>query len=656
MVLPRRIVPQIAFVWFWCIQSAFVYADSYLNCRLLLVSFNQPLKEKVDNLALLHRNYINADSNQKEVMRIEYIKVLDRALDDLLIAAPDLAAKHQIGPEVFFDARLRDPRSPLNFDELVILSSDPVLRFIYKNLLKLQETNDKVQNSRVIALTAQAYTLLKTLTRKMNFMHSDDLATFKETSDLPVTAQPASILRKALSASTDTAGVIVKQVARIISPLPPNVHGKVERLFLGASLAHKQLITPELGLKQLSPEDAEFLIEHNLVDAFERRGKFLVEHPKLRLLRLSEKNLGQTAQWLSYSAALILLFSSDDEDTVTLPELGRELEQSERKIGPKPDEIQLLNTLSPLPHLAIRIGDQVYSYGIDQMKVWPVMEYLSLDPIARRAAKKNSGKSSDSGNLFDIIHPASIQATTIKLGANDVKKLQAYLEAQNNKIYLNKTGVNDCATMVIRALKQNTKLDDPFLRLIDSSPSQITMSLAALKAMGDNRITKIQTILQTQTDRTDWHKLRNAWENKIESSFFLNPAIFAANQISRYHLDQSYGIDQLQIYTQEDDRYLSKLEEANLDFMGSDVFLALVPVRLKVLSEQKNISSSELFEFKQLTISLLEEKRKELKASLKNSSIDIATKKEISGSIEGLDAFVQKTNKTLMQLESRAVK
>ncbi len=142
----------------------------------------------------------------------------------------------------------------------------------------------------------------------------------------------------------------------------------------------------------------------------------------------------------------------------------------------------------------------------------------------------------DDKTLVSKAHPFSAQIVTLNLSKPEVEKLKKYLENDSEKIYKNKTFVNDCMTMIVRALKANTSLDDSMLRTIDASPSLVMMYFSLLQHT-DSRVGPTYTLVTKPDDKNRFTLLHNAYINKVEGALLLMPSIFTFHQLSRMKFD-----------------------------------------------------------------------------------------------------------------------
>lgn len=244
----------------------------------------------------------------------------------------------------------------------------------------------------------------------------------------------------------------------------------------------------------------------------------------------------------------------------------------------KDNQVQLLIDIVPFPHVAIRVGNIVYSYGQEHMTGSGVYRYIENRKIhdAITRMKKREGikdkvmpaPTTYKAKLFALFDsttdylieksglaklPKSMQIITINLSKENRDNLKRHLVMQTGKRYKNSTFVNDCLTMVLRALEKESDFNFTN-RLWDASPSQTGMLLAMLKAAGDKSIGPIYQIASQEIATPLKHLLRNSYVNLLESYLFIE--FFWMHQPQRAFMDIVYTEDDLQAYDQKVKDYM----------------------------------------------------------------------------------------------------
>lgn len=206
------------------------------------------------------------------------------------------------------------------------------------------------------------------------------------------------------------------------------------------------------------------------------------------------------------------------------------------------DQAQILVRNLPFPHVALRIGNQVFSHNQTHLIVSSVDSYLGLQALARAGA----------GRLAEAeLNPLGIQARStssvvLNLSSETVSEIRDDLMAHVNQAYFNKTYINDCATMVARVLRENG-IWVP-LHVLDASPS-ILLSYFALeynaeRVLNDptpmvDRFEDFEIIGANETVDMGEARRRSFFVHFVESSLMLNAYSFAFN------LEQRIGYDRI---------------------------------------------------------------------------------------------------------------
>jgi hypothetical protein len=307
-------------------------------------------------------------------------------------------------------------------------------------------------------------------------------------------------------------------------------------------------------------EDLEVLRRYGAVDAFEKRRTLLLAYPAwFRSVRMSDRIYRWGVAGLGAVALGVAVLQSalGDEPPTDIEEF---LNAPKNRL--LPNQIQLFNETLPFPHLAVRIGDVVYSYGVTHMTASPVAQYL----------RTHQPKGDGSGGFFQ--RQRSIQVVTLDLAPEEAskmrrhfeglegraydleaiqsdmnpeyRKLRRHLSLQEKKKYENVTLVNDCASMVVQALNRRTSVRVP--TSIDPSPSSVMMYLAAEKALGNPKVKSIRLVKGSRGQNPTLQILRNAYVNAREARLYFHPLYFALAQGHRAILEKVAGPRGLQYF------------------------------------------------------------------------------------------------------------
>jgi hypothetical protein len=351
------------------------------------------------------------------------------------------------------------------------------------------------------------------------------------------------------------------------------------------SPVHLRTFLPERWLERTAPifsklekdpkfvpmgEDLEILRRYGAEAAFEKRSALLAKNPKwFRTLRIADR----TYRWgVAALGAVAIALAVEQSALGDEPPVDIDAFLADPKNRLLPNQIQLLNETIPFPHLAVRIGDVVYSYGVSHMTSQPIGAYL----------RSHQPQGDGSGGFFS--RQRSVQVVTLDLAPDETAKIQRHfrdqdgraydfeaiqsemnpeyrelrrhLSLQEKKKYENVTLVNDCASMVVRALNLQTSMRVP--TAIDPSPSSILMYLGAEKMLGNPRVKSIRLVKGSRDQSPVLQLLRNAYVNAREARLYFHPLSFAVAQGHRTYLEASRGARGLQYF---DSDFLSRERE-----------------------------------------------------------------------------------------------
>jgi hypothetical protein len=355
---------------------------------------------------------------------------------------------------------------------------------------------------------------------------------------------------------TDSAKAILQAYAvptgKALLPFPlPKTLGRGEVY----AIYRKVWKNPEVVLEE---SERAILAARQMTESLEDFRVLLRENPRSVKTRKILETSATAALGVGSAAGIIHFVNQAGEGVVSSRDF---LSDSKHRLGEW--QIQLLNETVPFPHLAVRMGERVYSYGESHMTVTSVVHYLEEQKFAElwrrqnpelageRSGEEKAGSSSRSlsSALLKISEatglsslPRSVQIVTLNLDPEDYKRLRSYLEDQTGKRYHNVTFVNDCATMITRALEKNTTFR--FSRLLDASPSQIVMALSVMKASGDTRVESVRLVAVDQAESGMSQLFRNLYINTMESKIFVTGFLF--NQGWRACIDATMTDDELQ--------------------------------------------------------------------------------------------------------------
>lgn len=372
-------------------------------------------------------------------------------------------------------------------------------------------------------------------------------------------------------------------VVKYLNPAPRGVR----------SLLQRQFRNPNIKFNQLTSLEQRRLNRWGLKEIYERRGEYLLEiNQSWRRFRVGATMLKDFALAASSAMAAITLFNQLEVEDGSIK--GTKVIGIDEYLKKNVDELEvhiLVNQI-PFPHLSMRIGSKVYSFGFEKMKESTVNQYFSFDLQVANRAQANEIKLPNQndtnqqinnqilneqgydGNFFtgmfkflpNILknQPNSQYVIELNLAPSEVRVLRQKISALNEFTYRNWTGVNDCATMVSRMLNEHTELKIPYL--IDASPNQIVMDLSRRYLMGDPLVKNIYTMATVHEDKPFYHLTRNSMITYFESRMFID--LFLPLRTSRVFLDATTS--ERELVQLDEDTKEAMLREAQ-EFVKNDL-------------------------------------------------------------------------------------
>lgn len=306
--------------------------------------------------------------------------------------------------------------------------------------------------------------------------------------------------------------------------------------------------------RELSDAERTLLVQQNALKTYELKQRFLLKHPALAFALKAGR---RTLVFLLASAYLLSI-----EQTAEMSDNVMTIEEYLEK----PDEVDgnpvvhLLIETVPLPHTALRIGRRVYSYGVHQMTAVPLRAYMMEPPPEPENSQANSTAASWAfvGRIVGSLKmQRNVRFVELKLTADESFKMQRELEMQMQKQYKNKTMINDCSTMIFRALQRHTPIRiNP---AIDPFPTTAGQYLGLLKRLGDERIGDAGLVV---SDKANLPALlaRNTYIAFLESNLMITSAVF--NLPQRAYIDLWTGEEALQWWSEKNQQVVREWETA----------------------------------------------------------------------------------------------
>ncbi|MBL7664470.1 MAG: hypothetical protein JNM93_05010 [Bacteriovoracaceae bacterium] len=292
-------------------------------------------------------------------------------------------------------------------------------------------------------------------------------------------------------------------VLNTLLPIPFNIDSKLNNIFV------KQYYNPNYR-----PNESEITLitSKNLQQVFETRKEYFKKHPVWH--RIKQTN--------NIVAALLVLTSTGMGITYALTLDENHISYEEFKKIDTQDTVQIIIDESPFPHLALKFDDVVYSYGVSEMHSHTVYEYLGVREIhdllkKRGYIKETENKSTKVAEKLALPHSAVV--IELNLTEEEKNQLHRYIELQRGKNYNNITGINDCATMIAKALREHTSIQIPYF--LDESPNLIGVYLTVQYKLGNKGVNKVYQLATEDAENKNFHTIRNTVVAMIEAKFIL---------------------------------------------------------------------------------------------------------------------------------------
>lgn len=440
---------------------------------------------------------------------------------------------------------------------------------------------------------------------------------------------PHSLTESVLEISTEF--LRLKKILMALNPLPADENLK--------RWATKNPELYELRKKAIQGEpwtfyEVKFLKEHKLWDEYQSRREYFSQRPYIAKIHRGFEKAFKWAAWASLGGVGILGYQMLGSESLTAVEF---LETPLRD-----DQVQLVFTPTPVPHVAIRIKDVVYNYGRDGMTVSPVENHILERPLQRRVQRAKNSESSDQDPSFWFSD--SKQFVTLNLDNTRVQKLKNYLEPHAYQDWANWPLVHDCMTLTSEALK-TVGVEIPWL--VDSSPSQVLMGMALIKSGQDFfggfleqdptlwSIDSMGQVLIEDSHSETTHTLRNLYFNALESKFmiwsFAYSKLFAGSvfELTVGENERVYWDFEKKLAF---DNYIKSFSEIELQTENSELFIELL-----MWQNLKSQASPQIRDQYSLLPSKVKKLLEEKKLKLNNPDLDFIQKQSLLHVIEFLE-------------------
>jgi len=310
------------------------------------------------------------------------------------------------------------------------------------------------------------------------------------------------------------------------------------------------------------------------------------------------------------------------------------------------NQVQLINEVVPFPHTSIRIGDKVYSYGYTHLSVKTPSEYFASRKDWEGAFVEEAKEASSSAHPTQALTaalgklPRSVQVITLNLKQSERDSLKRDLEMATGDRYYNVTLVNDCTTMVLRALERNTSIH--LNRLIDASPSQVAFYFSSLKSGGS---TLVGPTYQVAIDESATHFVRNLYMNSLESKIFID--LFAYDQAHRLYIDIFKSKSDLQYREPAMEAVIDRLQQDVKDEVHGDPQIRTFLATAREF-KRSEMSPDEIQEFREIVRTYFDQKLQAAEAKYQDPETDF---KDIIANQSRMEALSQERDRILQQLE-----
>ncbi|MBL7663679.1 MAG: hypothetical protein JNM93_00995 [Bacteriovoracaceae bacterium] len=348
----------------------------------------------------------------------------------------------------------------------------------------------------------------------------------------------------------------------------------------------------------LSMRQISVLSKYNAIAHYQATKKFLLENPKKAKTRIWAMHFMEAGKYLTLSALSITIYELLQNEA----ESKEEFLQSEAS-ALKRNQVQLLENTTPFPHIALRINNTVYSYGVTHMTATPVQYYMNTQMFTNEYGRKEKEEKLNSAErssnelaktvapLLDKYLDESYIVTTIQLTNEEYVRLQTYYESNVGKRYKNYTMVNDCGSMIGRAFNSQTDFYIP--QIVDASPGQFSMYLAMSKNFGDERVISSKIVMGENTKAPNTHMVQNLIMTGMESNLFMRMFVF--NQGWRVTMDLFETPETIQFHEEATKSVLDEISQTGIEFVKKSMEYKVLEEELVVyfkltLAERKELA------------------------------------------------------------------
>jgi hypothetical protein len=404
----------------------------------------------------------------------------------------------------------------------------------------------------------------------------------------------------------------------------------------------------------LNTEDEKYLKDLGLLEAFRSKARFANELPYFPLVHRSISNLYTLGVYFYFLSNLALYQALEDPQNRTDP-----VQYLEQEL--KSHQIQIIFEQVPFPHMAIRIGDRVYNYGLKQFLSFDVATYFAMTQNNFLNSKNTSA--ADNSMIQDLTQawtdwPDSKVVFTVDAEIEKVDRLFQFLEQQSYKKWENHFFVNTCSSMCAEALKI-VDIDIPWVA--EPSPGQ-TMSYFFTKYQWPFKTEKRPFVSRFQYvvfDKTQTHQEeRLVYQSQIETKLFLFNFVWLRLFEGTY-FGITHNSDNTQYFTDEVLQGLkqSAREQVIQEFHKSNPTIISLSKKIKLLA--KSLSDGRLSKENRIQLyhlyftqwlSLIEQENSKITSELQQSRVPFERQLKLKVLSDELDKLNQEMKDFLTEI------
>jgi hypothetical protein len=248
------------------------------------------------------------------------------------------------------------------------------------------------------------------------------------------------------------------------------------------------------------------------------------------------------------------------------------------------NEIQILSQTTPFPHVSIRIGGWIYSYGQTHLYRSTPENYFRNPSPSILGLTRTTEESFRSGSLAPIE-----EVFQVTLPQAEVDRLEKDLLNHLGAAYRNQTHVMDCSSMIALTLRKNTSLFVP--KFLDASPFLTESTLRFHQLFLKAGAIKSFLVTNTQGDPISQPALRNSVLHFLDARLYIYAPIFTF--LLRSYTELTDSIWPLQEFDDQTKAVLSEFSNRAKQAVQEDIDIIRFNSRVKTVSERGNAQEKE---------------------------------------------------------------